>query len=60
MFSYVKMDAELKKKVPLSENQVNFRYDVINEKFGQIWGPLLNRANTARRSYKSMKRDALQ
>ena len=59
MMSYVKMTAEFKKKVSLSENQINFRYDVINEKFGQIGGTLLDRGNTARRFYGSMQRDAL-
>ena len=42
--------------VSLSENQVNFRYAIINEKLGQIWGTLINGGNAAERSYGSMQR----
>ena len=42
MYLYIKLTTEFKKLVSLSQNQPIFRYDVINQKFGQIWGTLDN------------------
>ena len=37
MYFYVKLTAESKKKVSKSQSQALVHYDVISEKFGQIW-----------------------